>query len=280
MNKQLVLLFLICSGFFLTTPVSASQEDDDTVYTFGVVPQFDSRRIHAIWQPILEEIQQRTGLKFTLKGSSNIPEFEKEFARGVFDFAYMNPYHILMANNKQGYQPLLKDEGRDLYGIVVVRKDSPINKMEELEGKLIAFPSANALGASLMPRAAFLNIYKININPKYVKTHSSVYLNVALGEADAGGGVQKTLEQQSPELRDKLKVLYETKRVSPHPISVHPRVTDKVKQQVAQAFLNMALTEKGNKLLAGIPIKKIGPATMQDYEPVDALGLETVFIEH
>ena len=103
MNK--IFILLLSFNIFLISPVSATEKNADKVYSFGVVPQFDSRHIHSIWQPILEEIQQLTGLKFYLSGSSSIPEFEKEFAKGTFDFVYMNPYHILMANKKQGYLP-------------------------------------------------------------------------------------------------------------------------------------------------------------------------------
>ncbi len=245
-------------------------------YTFGVVPQFDSKRIQEIWQPILDKLQAQTGIKLSLRGSTNIPQFEEEFSRGEFDFVYMNPYHILMANQRQGYIPLVRDVGRSLHGIVVVRKDSPIHKAKQLSGQTIAFPAPNALAAALMPRAILVKS-NINFTPKYVNTHTSVYLNVALGLVDAGGGVQKTLAQQKPEIREALRVLFKTQSVAPHPICAHPKVASKIRDRIRDAFLALGVSDSGKKLLAHIPIQQVGKATLSDYLPIQKLGLEKLF---
>jgi phosphonate transport system substrate-binding protein len=61
----------------------------------------------------------------------------------------MNPYHAIRANKKHGYAPLVRDVGRSLFGIIVVKKDSPIETVSELDGEIVAFPAPNALGAAL-----------------------------------------------------------------------------------------------------------------------------------
>ncbi len=33
-------------------------------YAFGVVPQFEQRKLHGIWTPIIRELEKRTGLNF------------------------------------------------------------------------------------------------------------------------------------------------------------------------------------------------------------------------
>jgi phosphonate transport system substrate-binding protein len=162
-------------------------------YVLGVVPQFEVRKLYAIWQPIIDEIAMKTGIQIELAPSKNIEEFEMEFAQQKFDFAYMNPYHMLVAS-EHGYEPLVRDTSKMLYGILVVRSDSDIRSPLDLNDKVIAFPSPNALGASLQMRQELHDQFGIQIRPNYVKTHDSVYLNVILDEAVAGGGVQKNLE--------------------------------------------------------------------------------------
>ena len=120
-------------------------------YTFGIVPQFDAQRIYETWQPILNEIEKMTGLKFKLTGSLTIPAFETQFMVGEFDFAYMNPYHALKAAEAQRYIPQVRDVGRSLHGIIVVPKNSPITSVQELEGKTVAFP-ATWFKSSCRPR--------------------------------------------------------------------------------------------------------------------------------
>ena len=244
-----------------------------------MVPQFEQRKLFRIWQPILLELEKYTNLKFHLKGSAKIPDFEKEFLAGNYDFAYMNPYHILAANNKQGYIPLIRDGGRTLYGVLVVKKDSSIKNIHDLDGKTIAFPAPNALGASLLIRADLKKHHHIDINPKYVKTHSSVYLNVALGLTDAGGGVASTLDEQKDEIKDHLKVLYKTRDMAPHPLSVHPRVAKDVQLKVKQAILKMAKTEHGRALLEKIPMREAIPADISHYQELDNWRLKEFWVD-
>lgn len=260
-----------------TQATVVSPDTSRPMYFVGVVPQFDTRHVQETWLPILDELRHRTGMHLVLRGSPTIPAFEREFIRGEFDFACMNPYHILPANQKQGYFPLARDTGQDLHGVIVVRKDSPIQVVEELDRKPVAFPSKNALGASLMLRAAFHDQYRIEVIPRYVRSHSSVYLNVVLGETVAGGGVQKTLSQQKPEIRDALRMLYRTGPVPSHPFSAHPRVPRGVSGVVGDALLAMGAEEQGRRLLAKVPIERIGVASMEDYRELADLGLGRFF---
>ena len=191
----------------------------------------------------------------------------------------MNPYHALRANNRQGYIPLVRDIEKRLQGILVVKKGGRIKKVAELANQTVSFPAPNALGASLMIRADLEDLFEIQVQPKYVKTHSSVYLNVALGITKAGGGAQKTLEQQSHEVRDALHIIYKTRHVVPHPISVHPRVSSAVIKQVTDTLLSLSNTTQGQRMLKNIPIKKIGTTSMEDYTSLSKLGLERFYQE-
>ncbi len=271
-----LILFLIAITSFAAT---TAEKPTDKVYIVGIVPQFDSRQLFGVWRPILDAVEQRTGLRFKIRGAPSIPAFEKEFAEGVFDFAYMNPYHMVVAHNRQQYLPLVRDHSKPLYGILVVQKGSPITQVEELDGKTVAFPSPNALGASLLMRVELKESHGINVKPRYVMTHSSVYLNVALGETQAGGGVQNTLHQQPQKIQDKLRILYETRRLPPHPFTAHPRVPEEIRQKVQQALLEIGQSGRAKALLAMVPMAKIGPASLDDYRPLEDLDLDAYYEE-
>jgi len=270
----------LLSVFLLTTLLTFNvHAEKKEVYTIGIVPQFEIRHIRKIWNPIIKEVEKATGYDLKLIGSPTIPDFEREFNAGQFDFAYMNPYHMLIAEKTQGYVPLIRDNGRKLHGILVVREDSDITSVKELDGKKIAFPAPNALGASLLMRANLTNDYKIKFNPVYVKTHSSVYLNVVVKQTSAGGGVQKTLKQQRENIKGALRVLHRTPKVSPHPLAGHPRVPKEVREKVKQAMLNLGETPIGKSLLSKIPMKKIGEASINDYYPLRKFKLDNFYVK-
>ena len=276
MAKKIPLLSLLLIATFFSLNIQAEKK---RVYTIGIVPQFEIRHIRKIWNPIINEIQKNTGYKLKLIGSPTIPDFEREFNAGRFDFAYMNPYHILLAQKNQGYIPLVRDNGRKLHGILVVRNDSGINSVKDLNGKKIAFPAPNALGASLLIRANLQNDFNIKINPVYVKTHSSVYLNVVVKQTAAGGGVQKTLNQQKSNIQSALKILHRTPEVAPHPLAAHPRVPEEVRKKIKQTLLQLGDNVIGQSLLAKIPMKKIGSATIADYTALKKFKLEDFYVK-
>lgn len=271
-----ILILLLPMFFILGSLPVFSQEK---VYTLGVVPQFEVRKLHGIWRPVLNYLEKETGYSFKIQGSPTITAFEHEFLQGEFDFAYMNPYHIMMANGQQGYIPLVRDVGKTLHGVLVVNINSSINEVSQLQGKTIAFPAPNALGASLLMRQELQDIYQLNIKPNYVKTHDSVYLNVLMRQASAGGGVEKTLRRQQAEYQKALKIIHKTREVAPHPLAAHPRVPESVRLEVKAALIKLGQSSEGMNLLAKIPIKRIGPASMSDYQALKDLGLERFYVK-
>ncbi|MDD5329984.1 MAG: phosphate/phosphite/phosphonate ABC transporter substrate-binding protein [Sulfuricella sp.] len=247
-------------------------------YSFAVVPQFEQRKLYAIWKPIVDQLEKRTGLSLKLTATLSVPEFEHELNKGTFDFIYCNPYHFLKMIPTVGYVPLVRDSD-PLRGILVVRKDSPVQSPSELAGKTAAFPSPNAIGASLLMRADLARLHHVAVAPLYVKTHSSVYLHVVNGLADAGGGVEKTLTEQEPAVRNALRVLYATRELPSHPVAAHPRVPKADREKVRKALLEMGATKEGRALLAEVPIGRVVPADLEDYTPMRDWDLESLWVE-
>ena len=247
-------------------------------YTMGVVPQFNIRQVQRIWQPILKEVGDRAGITLTLNASTSIPNFEKEFSSGQFHFAYMNPYHAIVANQQQGYKPVLRDLAKRLFGIIVVRKDSSLSDIWQIDGKKIAFPAPNALGAALLPRAEFANKFHIKPEISYVRSHDSVYLNTVMGISDAGGGVMATFNRQPENIRNQLRILYKTGNVPKHPITVHPSVPEHIAKRVTDAFLELGQTPEGKDLLAKVPMKKVGVTQLADYQELIDMGLGDFYV--
>lgn len=280
--KKTTLFTLITLFMLLFSACSVAEEQPkgaERVIKMGVVPQFSAERVTSIWEPILKAVSDKTGIKLQLDASTDIPSFEKRFNAGDFDLAYMNPYHAIVANKEAGYEPILRDIGRTLYGILVVKKDSPLKTVEELAGKKVAFPAPNALGAALIPRAEFSRKYNIDIDEMYVSSHSSVYLNVVLGIAQAGGGVQKTLQQQNEEIRSQLRIINKTAEVPPHPIAAHPRVEPEIVEKITAAFLELGKTVDGREMLGEIPVKVIGKTELKDYDLLNEMGLEDFYVQ-
>jgi phosphonate transport system substrate-binding protein len=233
-------------------------------YSLAVVPQFRAEEIHRDWSPVLAR----------LRIAADIPKFEESVLAGEPDFAYMNPYHQVMARRAQGYIPLLRDS-TPLKGMLMVRTDDPIKSARELDGKEVAFPAPNAFGASLWIRALLAEREKIRIVPVYVKTHANAFRHVATGKAAAAGGIAATLAEEPEELRAALRVLLETPDVAPHPLSAHPRVPEAIRRVVVETLLAMTRDAGGQSLLKDIQLPSpVRADHARDYQPLEKYGLE------
>lgn len=245
-------------------------------YSFGVVPQFEQRKLFAIWEPVIKALERETGLSFKLVTTLKINDFEKEYLGEKFDFVYMNPYFIVRGVKPGTYVPIVRDN-KPHCGIIVVLKNGPVKTVPDLEGKTVAFPTPNAIGATLMTRSEIENRYGVKVEPLYVKSHSSVYYHVAKGLTAAGGGVLKTLQEQDEAVRDLLSVLYTTRPMPNLPVAAHRRIPVDVRAKVQSAFLALGKTEEGRALLAKVPMTEVVATTLDEYLVIDSWGLERYF---
>lgn len=261
-------------ALLLVRPAAASPEGE---LTFGVVPQFEQRKLFAIWKPIVDELRRRSGVDIRLAVTLTVPAFEAALDKGSFDLVYANPYHILRVSDSQGYIPLVRDQ-EALRGILVVRRDSPLRELRELAGKTLAVPSPNAVGASLLLRADLERLYGVRMTMVNVRTHSSVYLNVLNGLTEAGGGVEKTLAEQDPAIQDGLRILYTTRSMPSHPVAAHPRVKPEIRERLRKALFELAATPAGAALLAEVPMHAPVAASLDDYLPMRQWGLDSYWV--
>lgn len=243
-------------------------------YTVAVVPQFPALEIHRTWTPLLHQLSHATGHEFKLVQFASIPEFERCFLRGEADFVFLNPYHMLMAHKTQRYLPLVREKNRLLSGIVVVRAEHPARTLTDLAGETIAYPAPNAFGASLYIRS-LLAERRLATQAVYAKTHSNAYRQVMTGQAAAAGGIRSTLEREPEEVRQGLRILFETPPVAPHPLAAHPRIDPAVRRQVIDAWLAMAQQEETQPLLRAVQMPTPTAADHgRDYAPLERLHLE------
>ncbi len=265
-RKSLMSLLLL---FSLTSTAVATER----TLTFGVVPQQSAKKLARLWTPILAHLESKTGYKLVFKTAKDIPTFERRLAAGEYDIAYMNPYHYTVFQRDPGYQAFAKEKDKQIKGIVVVRKDSPLTGLNELADQTLAFPSPAAFAASVLPRAR-LSSDAIEYSTQYVSSHDSVYLGVARGLFPAGGGVVRTFRNTDPEVRDQLRVLWTTKPYTPHAFAAHPRLPYEAVAKIREAMVSMDTTAVGKQLLGTVKFKGVEPATNADWDDVRALGIE------
>lgn len=256
----------------LLAPVAWAQPAPPAL-SVGIVPQQAASELARVWIPLLQEVGRRARVQLAFRTASDIPAFEDRVMKGEFDLAYMNPYHYTVFSRTPGYQAFLKEKDRKLVGIIVVPKDSPLQNLEQLQGKRVAFPAPAAFAASILPRAEFTR-HQVEIEARFVSSHDSVYKGVVSGLFEAGGGIQRTLEAMEPQVSSQLRVLSRTPAYTPHALALHPRVSAELAERLRQAFISLDGDEAGRALLAPLSFKGLVAATDSEWDAVRALRLK------
>ncbi|WP_375754003.1 PhnD/SsuA/transferrin family substrate-binding protein [Vibrio sp. HN007] len=264
MKKRLFTLVLV-----LLTGAMPTQAAE---YLFGVVPQQSATRLAQQWTPILRALSKEVGHDFLFATAKDIPTFEKRLKEGVFDFAYMNPYHFVVFNENPGYQAVAKAKDKKIRGIIVVRKDSGINSVHQLNGEELAFPSPAAFAASILTRA-YLKQRGVEFTPKYVSSHDSVYLGVERKFYKAGGGIQRTFNAMNPDVTEQLVPIWTTEGYTPHAIASHPDISPELKTKVDAFFARLSETTEGKSLVEPLKLKGFVNAQNSDWDDIRALDI-------
>lgn len=238
--------------------------------TFGVVPQQSASRLARVWLPVLNDLSRETDFKFRFATAKDIPTFEACLAKGVYDIAYMNPYHYVVFHEISGYQAIAKQSDKKLKGILVTRKDSAVRELRDLASQEVAFPSPAAFGASVLPRAE-MTAKGIAFTPVYVKSHDSVYRAVADGLLPAGGGVLRTWNTVAPEVRAKLRVFYQTEGYTPHAFAVRGDMPEAMHAKISTALHTLAT--RNPKALEALGMIGIDLSSDKNWDDIRALGL-------
>ncbi len=160
----------------------------------GIVPQQSPLKLLKMWEPIAEYLSEKTSEKVIFKTEKSISKFEEVLYKGGYDFAYMNPFHFIVANKVQGYEARVRAT-KNLRGILVQKKASQKNKSIDNNSRFL-FPAPNAFAATLLIKYDLVQKYNVNLSvlnkALYVNSHDSVYKGISRGIGDFGGGIERT----------------------------------------------------------------------------------------
>lgn len=272
--KRIISIFLFSLVILSVLPqisIAESNKKPQITLSFGVVPQQSATELAKIWTPFLNYLNKKTGYSIHFKTAKDIATFEERIEAGEYDIAYFNPLHYV-SYRSVGYMVFAKEKDTKVTGIIVVHKDSPYQKIADIDKQEMAFPSPSAFAATILPLAT-LKKEGITVIPKYVASHDSVYRTIAKKLYLAGGGIIKTLGQTEPEIRKQLRILWTSPSYTPHPIAAHPRVPKKVVQNLKSVMLNMHKDPEGMALLKDIGFKGIVGADDSEYDDIRSLNL-------
>jgi phosphonate transport system substrate-binding protein len=244
-------------------------------YTFAVHPLHNPQQLQAVYGPLVDYLNQHISeAQFRLEASRNYAAYEEKLYALELDFALPNPYQTIIAEDK-GYTIFAKmGDDENFRGIFITRKDSQLQTPMDLKGKKVSYPAPTALAATMLPQY-FLHQQGLNmqtdIEHLYVGSQESSIMNAYLGEVAAAATWPlpwKIFLVEQPEFAAELELKWQTESLPNNGLVVHPRIEDKLFQQVRDLLLTLHENPAGQEILARMPLSKFEAADSATFQVV------------
>jgi phosphonate transport system substrate-binding protein len=213
------------------------------VIRFGLCPKYNPRIMYQLYQPFVDYLSENTPYQFEIKLSPTYRETIDRFGSGEIVIASCGPVPYIRAREKYPVKPVLRalsKDGKPYYrGIIVVRQDSPIQRLEDLNGKRLAFGQSWSTAGHIVP---LYSLMKANVRLKdlkqytFLRHHDSVVHAVLKGEFDAGAVKDVVAYRYRQE---GLRFIHVTDPIPTVPVVVRANAPGEMIESVKKASLNL-----------------------------------------
>jgi phosphonate transport system substrate-binding protein len=244
-------------------------------YIFGVHPLHNPQRLQEVFGPLMSYLSDNiNGVQFKLEASRNYAAYDKKLYSHKFHFSLPNPFQTINAIDK-GYKVFGKmADDENFRGIILVRKDSGIEKVTDLIGQAVSYPAPTALAATMMPQY-YLQTHGVDVmndlDNRYVGSQESSIMNVYLKNTSAGSTWPppwNALSKERPELERELKVIWQTPHLLNNSLIVLPEIPDSIVIKVAQLLFDLHNNSTGQAILSVMHLSRFEKADNNTYQPV------------
>lgn len=220
---------------------------EDGVYSFGVLNQRSPTLTAEYWNPILDHVGRKAGVRLEMRMGKTAPETSAMIGEGAFDFVYSNTI-FTPSNARVGYGVIARPIEDAIQGQIVALEPSPIHSLAQLHGKEVGFPSRVAFVGYAVPMNALLKA-EISANAVFAGNQEGIMGQLRAGKVMAAGVNSKVMRDYAKREGIKYRILWSSVDYLNLPISVHPRVAAEVARKVRAAFLGMAADPEGATIL-------------------------------
>lgn len=238
---------------------------------FGVLPNQTQTKLIKDYLPLVAYLNSELKVpQLSLYTSRDFPSYESAIKEGKLEFLLPNPYQALEAM-KSGYRVLaMAGDTKDFRGIIVVRKNSRLRSVKDLQGKIISYPAPTALAACMMIQE-YLHRQKVETTSHYAVSHESSLMNVYLRQAIAAGTSPRswrTFVNDHPAESQELTILGETEHLVNNAVMARKDVPSDIQERIRTTLLKLHETDEGRAILKNIETDRFYAAVDSDYDVV------------
>lgn len=239
-------------------------------FHFAPVNQHSLELTAAYWNPILDYISAKSGVRLNLRLGRTSAETTATVLAGQADFAFTN--HLFSPDRtKLGWTVFGRRNAPPVSGQIIVPSNSPIKTLADLADKDVSAPGAEALVAYKVT-FAHLHEKKIPAKPIFAGNLDAAFMQMISGRSVAMSTNSQMVSEYSARENKTFRVLWSSAPFNDLALMASPRVPAAQVQAVGAAFFGMHRDPVGQKILesaaqvvkAKDPVSFV-PATQADY---------------
>ena len=244
----------------LVTVVAGMGANASAEIKFGALPHLTVAELQAMYTPLVEYLARETGEKVVLVIPKDFKAFEDAVKAGQIDVGLANPLVYVQLKNHLNIDPLAliseAQSGTRLRGIMIVRKDSGISRLQDLKGKKISFVDKDS-GAGYMFQVLLLSRAGLDVKNDvamlpFAKNHDNVALAVFNKTADAGGIRESAMEKMKDKVDlAQLRIVGYTDYFPNWPVFSTPKLNKETAAKIQAALLKLKPNDPQNEKILG-----------------------------
>ena len=242
---------ILAAALAIHAPLAAAQQ----AYSFNVLNQRSIALTAQYWNPILTHVSKKSGVPLELKLAKTAAEGNAIGEKLGYDFLYTNHF-FTPERDRLGYNVIARPAGPGIRSQLVVPEDSPIQTLQDLQGKDVGFVSRDGFTGYWLPLDALLRA-KVNVNVIFTGNQEASSAQLRVNKIAAAGVNSSVMARYARRESFAYRALWTSEIYQDLCIMASPRVpADKV-AAVRAALVNMAKDPEGRQVLeAGAELLK------------------------
>ncbi|WP_415886479.1 phosphate/phosphite/phosphonate ABC transporter substrate-binding protein [Neptuniibacter sp. QD37_6] len=274
--------FLICFVFSSLMESVAFAESSQHIegtrehLVIGVFPRRSPADTVKNFTPLAKYLESQLNHPVKLVTSKNYSIFSQSLYRNEFDLVHLNQYDYIKLNEKLGYKVIAQNEEfghKTIRASLFARKDSDINKLEDLRGKKVGFGGSKQAMISYVIPTLMLHEAGLKRGTDYieqiVRNPLNTIFNNYTGIVDASAAGNRVLALPAVKNHidiSKFKVIASSKDYSHLPWAINDNLKPEIKEKVKSILLNLDKSPKGQAVLKSAVLTGLNPASDEDYD--------------
>ncbi len=247
MKKRVVLLSTV---FIIILVAFIGCNSTPKKLTIGLVPSNNPQKMVNDFKPISKYLEKEMGMEV----ETIVPEDYLGLIEGMkdksIDIGWYGAFSYAIAGREIELEPMViqyrKGFGTSYHSLIIVRSDSNINGIEDLENKSFTFVDPGSTSGFVIPSALFksrhIDIDQFFNEVRYSGEHDSVPLDVLEKVADAGAMEDLTFDRMVNEgviNSDDFIIIWKSDKIPGSPFIARSDLDDSIKKDFKKAMLTI-----------------------------------------